>query len=392
MAQQNANANANPNYLGRIGDTGTYNASNNRDLYLKIFSGELFKRFQHEAIARDRVTKRTLMNGKSLQFIYTGRTKAEYHTPGQAILGNTDNAPPVAEKTVTVDDLLISSAFVYELDETLAHYELRGEISRKIGYALAQTYDRKIFRSITRGARAASPISKSGFVEPGGSQIRVGTTAQANNAYDSDKLVDAFYDAAAALDEKGVSGEGRVAVLNPRQYYTLIQNVSGNGLINRDVQGTALQSGKGIIEIAGITIYKSMNIPFFGNFGTKLGGTAGAEDPGEPSPGNIGTFVGEDMLDDEAVAADNYGSRNNYGVDERFAHSCGLIFQREGAAVVEAIGPQVQVTSGDVSVIYQGDVILGRLAMGSDYLNPAACVELIAGAATLNSGEKTDGW
>ena len=317
-----------------------------------------------------------------MQFIYTGRTKAEYHTPGQAILGNTDNAPPVAEKTVTVDDLLISSAFVYELDETLAHYELRGEISRKIGYALAQTYDRKIFRSITRGARAASPISKAGFVEPGGSQIRVGTTAQANNAYDSDKLVDAFYDAAAALDEKGISGEGRVAVLNPRQYYTLIQNVSGNGLINRDVQGTALQSGKGIIEIAGITIYKSMNIPFFGNFGTKLGGTAGAEDPGEPSPGNIGTFVGEDMLDDEAVAADNYGSRNNYGVDERFAHSCGLIFQREGAAVVEAIGPQVQVTSGDVSVIYQGDVILGRLAMGADYLNPAAAVELFAGTTT----------
>jgi hypothetical protein len=47
--------------------------------------------------------------------------------------------------------------------------------------------------------------------------------------------------------------------------------------------------------------------------------------------------------------------------------------------VVEAIGPQVQVTSGDVSVIYQGDVILGRLAMGADYLNPAAAVELYVG-------------
>ena len=390
MAQQNANANANPNYLGRIGDTGTYNASNNRDLYLKLFSGELFKGFQHESIARDLVTKRTLKNGKSLQFIYTGRTKAEYHTPGQAILGNTDNAPPVAEKTVTVDDLLISSAFVYELDETLAHYELRGEISRKIGYALAQTYDRKIFRSIVRGARAASPISKANFVEPGGSQIRVGTTAQANNAYDATQLVNAFYDAAAALDEKGVSGEGRVAVLNPRQYYTLIQNVSGNGLINRDVQGTALQSGKGIMEIAGIKIYKSMNIPFFGRFGTQLGGTAGAGDVGETSPGNLGTFVGEDMLDDGAVSADNYGSRNDYGADEKFANSCGLIFQREAAAVVEAIGPQVQVTSGDVSVIYQGDVILGRLAMGSDYLNPAACVELVAGVAPLSGN--TAGW
>ena len=52
------------------------------------------------------------------------------------------------------------------------------------------------------------------------------------------------YDAAAALDEKGVSTEGRVAVLNPRQYYELIQAVGSNGLVNRDVQGTALQSGK----------------------------------------------------------------------------------------------------------------------------------------------------
>ena len=390
MAQQNANANSNPNFLGRKGVAGSQDASNNRDLYLKLFSGELFKGFQHESIARDLVTKRTLKNGKSLQFIYTGRTKAEYHIPGQAILGNTDNAPPVAEKTVTVDDLLISSAFVYELDETLAHYELRGEISRKIGYALAQTYDRKIFRSIVRGARAASPITKVGFLEPGGSQIRVGTTAQANNAYDSDKLVDAFYDAAAALDEKGISGEGRVAVLNPRQYYTLIQNVSSNGLINRDVQGSALQSGKGIIEIAGIKIYKSMNIPFFGRFGTQLGGTAGAGDVGETSPGNLGTFVGEDMADDGAVTGDNYGSHNDYGADEKFANSCGLIFQREGAAVVEAIGPQVQVTSGDISVVYQGDVILGRLAMGSDYLNPAACVELVAGVAPLSGN--TAGW
>ena len=390
MAQQSTHSTAPATFLGRANATG--DASNNRDLYLKIFAGELFKGFQHEAIARDLVTKRTLKNGKSLQFIYTGRTKAEYHIPGQSILGNSDNAPPVAEKTVTVDDLLISSAFVYELDETLAHYELRGEISRKIGYALAQTYDRKIFRSIVRGARAASPVSATGFVEPGGSQIRVGTTNLAANAYDSEKLVDAFYDAAAALDEKGVSGDGRVAVLNPRQYYALIQNVSTNGLINRDVQGTALQSGNGIIEIAGIKIYKSMNVPFFGNYGTKLGGTAGAADPGETSPGNLGTFVGEDMLDDEAVTGANYGSRNNYGTDERFAHSCGVIFQKEGAAVVEAIGPQVQVTSGDVSVVYQGDVILGRLAMGADYLNPAACVELIAGAAPATSGSNTHAW
>jgi len=346
-----------------------------RALYLKLFSGEMFKGFQRNTIARDLVMKRTLTNGKSLQFIYTGRTTAEYHTPGNSILGNSDGAPPVAEKTITCDDLLISSAFVYELDETLAHYDLRGEISKKIGYALAEKYDRKIFRAISKAARKASPITKTNFVEPGGTQIRVGTNNSGADAYVSASLINAFYDAAAALDEKGVSTEGRVGVLNPRQYYELIQAVGSNGLVNRDEQGDSLQSGNGIIEIAGIKIYKSMNIPFFGKFGTKYG-TASATAPGITDPGNTGSFVGEAMGDDHNATV------NDYGQEAKFNNSCGLIFQKEAAGCVEAIGPQVQVTSGDISVVYQGDVILGRLAMGADFLNPAAAVELYAGTGT----------
>ena len=367
-------------------------AGDARALYLKLFSGEMFKGFQHNAIARDLVMKRTLKNGKSLQFIYTGHTTAEFHVPGNSILGNSDGAPPVAEKTITCDDLLISSAFVYELDETLAHYELRGEISKKIGYALAQKYDRLIFRAIAKGARQASPVKKANntFEEPGGTQIRVGT-GNATNAYDAGLLVNAFYDAAAALDEKGVSSDGRVAVLNPRQYYSLINDVSAgvisNGLINRDAQGTALQSGQGVVEIAGIKIYKSMNIPFFGSYGTKYGSASGTN-PGIADPGNKGNFVGEGIEDGRASVT---GINNNYGNTSDFANSCGLIFQKEAAGVVEAIGPQVQVTSGDVSVVYQGDVILGRLAMGADFLNPAACVELIAGAATGSTGNAAFG-
>ncbi|AXF42092.1 capsid protein [Synechococcus T7-like phage S-TIP37] len=348
-------------------------AGDARALYLKLFSGEMFKGFENNAIARDLVMKRTLKNGKSLQFIYTGRTTAEFHTPGNAILGNSDGAPPVAEKTITVDDLLISSAFVYELDETLAHYELRGEISKKIGYALAEKYDRLIFRAIARGARQASPITKSNFVEPGGTQIRVGSTTNESDAFNAQNLVAAFYDAAAALDEKGVSQDGRVGVLNPRQYYALIQEVGENGLVNRDAQGTARQSGQGIVEIAGIKIYKSMNIPFLGKYGTKYGGTTG-----ETSPGNTGDFIAPTPEDASGAQT---GINNDYGTNaELGAKSCGLIFQKEAAGVVETIGPQVQVTSGDVSVVYQGDVILGRLAMGADFLNPACAVELHVGA------------
>ena len=351
-----------------------------RALYLKLFSGEMFKGFQNNTIARDLVMRRTLNGGKSLQFIYTGRTTAEYHTPGNSILGDSDGRPPVAEKTITCDDLLISSAFVYELDEVLSHYDLRSEISRKIGYALAEKYDRLIFRQIAKGARQASPVQSVGtggslvsMEEPGGTQIQVGATA--DKAWDASSLVDAFYNAASAMDEKGVSQDGRVGVLSPRQYYALIQNIDTNGLINRDVQGTALQSGNGIIEIAGIKIYKSMNIPFLGNYGVKYGVSGGPA-----NPGNTGDFVGSDSALEAGTAAET-GLNNNYGAQDAFDASCGLIFQREAAGVVEAIAPQVQVTSGDVSVIYQGDVILGRLAMGADFLNPACCVELYAGAS-----------
>ena len=369
MAQQNSTLTTSLTRPGQANSTGDARA-----LYLKLFSGEMFKGFQNNTIARDLIMKRTLKNGKSLQFIYTGRTQAEYHTPGNPILGNSDGAPPVAEKTITVDDLLISSAFVYDLDETLSHYDLRSEISRKIGYALAEKYDRLIFRAIARGARAASPVSATNFVEPGGTQIRVGSSTNESDAFSSSALVAAFYDAAAAMDEKGVSGDGRVAVLNPRQYYELIQAVGSNGLVNRDAQGSALQGGNGIIEIAGIKIYKSMNIPFLGKYGTAYGGTTGVT-----APGNTGDFVAETMEDASGAST---GINNDYGTaSEVGAKSCGLIFQKEAAGMVEAIGPQVQVTSGDVSVVYQGDVMLGRLACGADYLNPAAAVELYVGAS-----------
>ncbi len=333
-------ANATQSVLGTLNKAVTSTAGSNAyndkyATYLKLFSGELFKAYESATIARDTVQRRTLKNGKSLQFIFTGRMQAAYHTPGEPILGSGD--PPVAEKTIVCDDLLISSAFVYDLDETLAHYSLRGEISKKIGHALAEAYDKKIFRTIALAARAEHPITASPGPEPGGTQIKLG----ANKEYDAQALVDGFFEAASVLDEKNVPKQGRTAVLSPRQYYSLVSQVSTN-ILNRDYGNNKgnLQSGEGLYEIAGIQIRRSNNLPF-------LAGTVNSQS----------------------------GENNDYSGD--FANSCGLIYQKDVAGVVEAIGPQVQVTSGDVSVLYQGDVILGRLAMGAGTLNPAAAIEFL---------------
>jgi len=332
-------ANATQSVLGTINKAVADTAGNRAydtkyATYLKLFSGELFKAYESATIARDTVQRRTLKNGKSLQFIFTGRMTAGYHTPGTPILGSGD--PPVAEKTIVCDDLLVSSAFVYDLDETLAHYSLRGEISKKIGHALAEAYDKKIFRMIAKAAREAHPITAAPGPEPGGSIIQMGVQKE----YDAQALVDSFFEAASILDEKNLPKTGRTAVLSPRQYYALISQVDSN-ILNRDFgasQGN-LNSGEGLYEIAGITIKRSNNLPFLA--------------------GNVAAVTGEN---------------NNYSGD--FSTHCGLIYQKDAAGVVEAIGPQVQTTSGDVSVLYQGDVILGRLAMGCGTLNPAAAIEL----------------
>ena len=304
--------------------------------YLKLFSGEMFKAYESSCIAKGTVQNRTLKNGKSMQFIFTGRMTADYHQPGTPILGSGD--PPVAEKTIIMDDLLISSAFVYDLDETLAHYSLRSEISAKIGHALAEAYDKKVFRTIALSAREAHPITASPGPEPGGSVIKLG----AGNEFNAQALVDSFFEAASILDEKNLPQQGRFAVLSPRQYYALISQVDSN-ILNRDYGNTQgnLNSGAGLYEIAGISIKRSNNLPF-------MAGTVARVD----------------------------GENNDYSGD--FSAHCGLIYYMDAAAVVEGIGPQVQTTGSDVKTMYQGDIIVGRLAMGVGTLNPAAAIELQA--------------
>ena len=309
--------------------------SDSRALLLKLFTGEVYESFRNALVAKPLVQSRTLTSGKEAQFIHTGTMSASFHTPGTPLLGNgagTDGAPKQAETTITVDQLLVSQAFVYELDQVLAHYDIRGPIARQIGQSLAEHYDRRIFRVLDQAAEASAAVTG----EPGGFEVNLG----ANKEYDAQALVDGFFEAAAVLDERSAPKDGRVAVLSPRQYYSLISSVDTN-ILNRQIGNTQgnLNSGEGLFEIAGITIHKSNNIPFLGKYGVGTGATI--------------------------ENTDTTNEKNDYGDTTDFANSCGLIFHRDAAACVEAIGPSVQTSGSDVSIMYQGDLIVGRLAMGA---------------------------
>ena len=271
----------------------------------------------------------------------------------------------MAEKTVICDDLLIASTFVYNLDEVFAHYDLRGEIARKLAYALANRYDQNIFKTIAQASREGPVGNLDG--QKGGHVLNLGNN-QENN---SEALVQAFYKAATIFDENNIPANGRVAVLCPEQYYSLITQVSQNIIspINRDETGTAVKSGEWGYQIAGIQIRKSNNV--------KKGRFAHESKAGENNTYGFGTETQTGKFDG--------------------AGTCGLIYHKDSCAVVEAVGPQVQTTSGDVSVMYQGDLIVGKVSMGAGTLNPAGAISLQAlqngssGNGTLFNADYTDG-
>ena len=65
------------------------------------------------------------------------------------------------------------------------------------------------------------------------------------------------------------------------------------------------------------------------------------------------------------------GENNDYaapGSDLGAGVLAGLVFHKECAGTVEAIAPSIETTSSDYHVQYQGDLIVGKLAMGADVL------------------------
>lgn len=287
---------------------------------LKLFSGEVFNAFNDATIFKGLVRNYSLRGGKSKQFLFSGKLAAGYHTPGTPILG--DAGLKSNEKTIVMDDLLVASQFVYDLDEVLSQWNTRSEISKQIGEALAIHYDERIARVLAGASTEAAPVDG----QDGGFEVNIG----AGNTNNAQALVDGFFEAAAVLDERSAPMDGRCAVLSPRQYYSLVSSVDTN-ILNRELGNSQgdMNSGKGLYSIAGIRIYKSNVLA--GLYGTT------------------------------PLAVD--GENNTYSTD--CADLAGLIFHKEAAGTVEAIGPSIETTSGDFHVQYQGDLIVGKLAMGS---------------------------
>ena len=257
-------ANATPSRLGAL------NGGSDKDaLFLKVFSGEVLTAFEQQTVMMDKHQVRTIANGKSAQFPVMGRTSAAYHTPGAEITGDSINH---AEKIITINDLLLTSTFIANIDEAKNHYDVRSVYSREMGVALANQMDKHILQTLIQAANLSSATVT-------GESDMVGTViTDSDSNTNADSLVDSIFAAAQALDEKNVPEDNRYVVVKPAQYYLLansskVQNVdfgnAGNG---------STASGR-IMQVAGIDVLKSNNLPVANVTGTGVdaGGAGGLQ-------------------------------------------------------------------------------------------------------------------
>lgn len=238
-------ANATTLNIGQNNGTGVTDA-----LFLKIFSGEVLTAFETAAVTRDKHFVRSISSGKSAAFPATWKVTAGYHTPGAEITGQSSN---VSERVITIDDLLLASVFIPNIDEAKNHFDYRSIYSKECGVALATNWDKNILQLMALAARAGATVTGA----YGGSTLTSTGTLYKTSGSD---LVSGLFGAAQLLDEKDIpESSRRYCYLKPAQYYLLAQY---KDLVNRDYNESNGDLSKArIMVVAGIELVKTNNLP-----------------------------------------------------------------------------------------------------------------------------------
>lgn len=242
-------ANATVLNIGQVNGSGATDA-----LFLKVFSGEVLTAFETASVTRDKHFVRTISSGKSASFPATWKVTGGYHTPGAEIVGQTSN---VNERVITIDDLLVSSVFIPNIDEAKNHFDYRSTYSNECGVFLGTNWDKNILQVTALAARASATVTGA-F---GGSSLTSTTTLYKTSATD---LVAGLFAAAQAMDEKDIPDTSqKYGYLKPAQYY-LLANAPATLMVNVDYNGGAsngsLAKGK-VYEVAGVQLVKTNNLP-----------------------------------------------------------------------------------------------------------------------------------
>ena len=352
-----------PSRVGLRGaGAGLVAGTDNNELFLKKFSGEILQSFEESNIFKPLHTIRTIESGKSAQFPVTGIASANYHTPGENIAeegGATSKYLSDIKKTervITIDDMLVASTFLANIDDMKNHYDIRSVYANELGKALAKRFDEALAKVFIAAARSDANLSG----RPAGGILDVSANAMGSGSDSLDdadntdptgaELVAALFTAAQKLDENDVPSDGRFCVLRPQEYYKLITGGAGalaisTSAVNKDVGGLGSIASGSIPQVAGITLYKSNHIPSTDLSGVSTGDGAALNDP--------------------------FGSGNGYNAN--FTNTLGIVSHSAAVGTVKLLD---LATESEYQIDRQGTLFVAKYAMGHGILRPECAIEL----------------
>ena len=238
------------------------------------------------------------------------------------------------EKIINIDDLLISQAFVADIDSLKNHYDVRQTYSSELGKALARTYDQNVAKVICNASRASTTLSGGN----GGVVLTLasGNTASANVT--GDELAAAIYDIAQTFDERDIPTTDRFVVLPPAEYYKLAESATRTIDVDFNPGGNgSLASGR-VQQIAGLPVMKRNNVP----------------------QSNVGSEV--------------TGTNNSYAGDD--SKTIGLVFHKSAVGTVKLMDMTTEISGSDYGLMYQGTLMVAKYALGHGILRPEAAATI----------------
>jgi len=314
-----------------------------RALFLKLGSAEVLSAFEEYCVFKGKTKERNIRGGKSMAFPITGKQSAAYHQPGTEITGGTNDPSDLNERVLTLDSLMIADAAIAEVDELMAYWPARQEITRELGRALAYEYDKRVARIIFAAANnSTEPLAKAINTGRTGATVTLGadyTGAGATRQAKGDALVNAIFDARIAMEQKDVPTDNLYAVFGPDDYYAITMS---SRAINTDFNGGSGANGTiadgRTLRVAGIPIYSSNHV-------TQAAYTLVA--------GDCNAEYAQDLS------------------------SCkGLVFHKDCAGVLTLLSPALQVTSGDWNVSHQSTLMVARQNIGMGVLRAECAVSI----------------
>ena len=321
-------ANASPASIGKVNASGSEDA-----LFLKVFSGEVLTAFERSSVTQGAEMVRSISNGKSASFPVMGRIAAAYHTPGSEITGTDVNHN---DKVITINDLLVSSAFLSNIEEAKNHWDVRSAYSNEIGRALAFQKDKHILQTIGQAAQGSANIS-------GGDAGTVLTNtgiASATASTAANALIDELFDAASALDSHYVPKEGRKCFLRLEEYYKL---ANATNAVNVDFTGGnngGVAEGR-VMKVAGIELV--------------------------PTP----HFVASDLSSNTGVDGGSATQGGSNPQQVNLANYVALVCHPSAAGTVKLMD---LATEMEYDIRRQGTLMVAKYAMGHGVLRPEAAV------------------